>query len=236
MAQITLPARDGGAFTAYVAMPEKTPAPTILVIQEIFGVNHVMREICDSLARQGYIAVCPDLFWRIEPGIELSDKTEAEWARAFALFNAFDVDQGVEDLRAAEHTFKGHAQSTGKVGCVGYCLGGKLAYLMATRTNIDCAVSYYGVGLDALVEEGRNIKRPLLMHIAAKDKFVPKDAQAKIIEGLRGNRYVEMHVYEGVNHAFARTGGEHFDAAAAEKANARTRDFLAAALALPGAA
>lgn len=236
MSEIIIPARDSGSLMAYVAMPKVTPAPTVIVIQEIFGVNKVMRAICDDLAAQGYIAVCPDLFWRIEPGIQLTDKSEAEWARAFALFNAFDVDQGVEDLRATEHVFKGHAQSTGKVGCIGYCLGGKLAYLMAARTNVDCAVSYYGVGLDELLGEAENIKRPMLMHIAAEDKFVPKAAQDKIVAAMEKNYNVITHVYPGVDHAFARIGGEHFDAAAAEKANTRTHEFLRGNLALADAA
>lgn len=226
MTMLTIPARDGGQFSAYVAMPAKLPAPTLIVIQEIFGVNAVMRATCDRLAQQGFIAVCPDLFWRIEPNIQLTDKSEAEWKRAFELFNLFDVDQGLEDLRATEHTFKGHAQSTGKVGCIGYCLGGKLAYMMAARTNIDCSVSYYGVGLDALIGEAVHIKRPLLMHVAEEDKFVNKDAQQKIAAGLEGHPQVELHFYPGVNHAFARIGGEHYDEAAATLANGRTAAFL----------
>lgn len=226
MPALDIPARDGGTFYAYVAMPEKLPAPAIIVAQEIFGVNHVMRDLCDDLARQGFIAVCPDLFWRIEPRIELTDKTEKEWERAFELFGLFDVDQGVEDLRATEHVFKGHADSTGKVGCIGYCLGGKMAYLMATRTNIDCSVGYYGVGLDELVGEAENIKRPLLLHVAEEDKFVSKDAQAVITDGLKNNPHVTLHSYPGVNHAFARSGGEHYDEAAAQLANERTAAFI----------
>lgn len=227
MAEITIPARDSGSLKAYVAMPVTLPAPTVIVAQEIFGVNKVMRDLCDNLAAQGYIAVCPDLFWRIEPGIQLTDKTEADWKRAFELFNLFDVDQGVEDLRATEHVFKGHAQSTGAVGCVGYCLGGKLAYLMGARTNVDCAVSYYGVGLDGMLGEIDAIKRPMLMHIAAEDKFVSKDAQAKILDAAEKNYNITAHTYVGVDHAFARVGGDHYDRAAAETANERTARFLA---------
>lgn len=226
MSSIIIPARDSGSLSAYVAMPAVLPAPTIIVIQEIFGVNQVMRDICDDYARQGYIAVCPDLFWRIEPHIQLTDRSEAEWKRAFELFNAFDVDQGVEDLRATEHVFKGHAQATGKVGCVGFCLGGKLAYMMAARTNVDCAVSYYGVGIEGMLGEAENIRRPALLHIAAQDKFVPPDAQARIVAALEKNDLVTTHIYEGVDHAFARVGGDHYDAAAAAQAHARTASFL----------
>ncbi len=221
-----IPAKDGGHFQAYVAMPAVLPAPAVIVIQEIFGVNAEMREKCDELAQAGYIAVCPDLFWRLEPGVQLSDKTQGEWDKAFDLMNRFDIDQGIEDLRAAIHAYKGHAQSTGLVGAVGYCLGGKLAYLLATRTNIDCAVSYYGVGLEALLAESQNIKKPLLLHIAARDKFVPPAAQEQIKQGLQSNSHISLHVYEGVDHAFARGQGQHYDEKAATLANTRTAAFL----------
>lgn len=223
----TIPAKDGGHFQAYVAMPPALPAPTIVLIQEIFGVNAEMRAKCDEFAHAGYIAVCPDLFWRLEPGVQLSDKSKAEWDKAFDLFNRFDVDQGVEDLHATVHVYQGHAQGNGAVGVIGYCLGGKLAYLMAARARIACAVSYYGVGLDALLEESRNIKTPLLMHIAQLDKFVPPAAQEKIRQGLQDNDKITMHTYEGVDHAFARGGGEHYNEAAATLANQRTADFFA---------
>lgn len=226
MPEIIIPSKDGGSFSAYVAMPKVLPAPTVILIQEIFGVNAEMRAKCDALAEGGFIAVCPDLFWRMEPGVQLTDKSETEWARAFDFFNRFDVDLGIDDLRAVYHTFRGHAESTGKVGCVGYCLGGKLAYLMAARTHIDASVSYYGVGLDQLLGESQSIKKPLLMHVAEGDKFVPPEAQTKIKAGLANNPHVILYSYPNVNHAFARGGGEHYDAAAAEKANSRTLAFL----------
>src|SRR5687768_11370490 len=142
---------EGGDFSAYVARPTAAKAPAVVVIQEIFGVNKVMRDITDGLASEGYLAICPDLFWRIEPGIDITDKSEAEWKRAFELFNAFDVDQGVKDIQATITKARADAQCSGKVGAVGFCLGGKLAFLTATRTDVDAAVSYYGVGLESLV-------------------------------------------------------------------------------------
>ncbi|MCB9990189.1 MAG: dienelactone hydrolase family protein [Rhodospirillales bacterium] len=223
---IIIPSKDGGSFSAYIAMPEKKPAPAIIVAQEIFGVNKGLRDKCDWLAEQGFIAVCPDLFWRIEPGIELTDQSEAEWARAFELFNAFDIDQGIEDLRAVHHVLKGHADCTSKVGCIGYCLGGKLAYLMATRSTVEASVSYYGVGLDALLDEAGSIANPLMLHIAEEDEFVSKDAQEKIKAGLADNPHVTLHSYEGLNHAFTRVGGKHYDAQGAALADERTLAFL----------
>jgi len=225
MSEIKIPAKDGGSFMAYCAMPDKTPAPAIIVIQEIFGVNAEMRAKCDALAKEGFIAVCPDIFWRMEPGVQLTDKTEEEWAKAFDFFNRFDVDQGIEDLRAALHTMKGHADVSGHVGCVGYCLGGKLAYLMAA-----------GVGLDALLDEAASIQNPLMLHIAEKDEFVPVEAQQKIKDGLKDNAHVSIHSYAGMDHAFARGQGQHYDEAAAQLADARTLDFLKGNLKLAMAA
>ncbi|HRJ66612.1 MAG TPA: dienelactone hydrolase family protein [Alphaproteobacteria bacterium] len=229
---ITINAHDGGSFSAYVARPQGNgPFPAVVVIQEIFGVNGVMRGICDNLAKEGYIAICPDLFWRQEPGIDITDRTEEEWKRAFELFNGFDVDLGVEDLKSTLAAARKIDGSNGKAGTIGYCLGGKLAFLMATRSDADANVSYYGVGLDALLGEAGSITKPLLMHIAEKDKFVPPEAQKKILDALLNKAGITLHVYQGVDHAFARIGGEHYDGAMAETANDRTRRHLKAHLA-----
>ncbi len=217
---------DDGEMGGYIALPASTPAPVILVIQEIFGVNRVMRDICDGLAAAGYVAACPDLFWRLEPGIELTDKTEGDWAKAFDLFGRFDVDKGVEDLKAALATLRQHPAGKGKVGTVGYCLGGKLAYLMATRSDADCNVSYYGVQIDSLLDEADSIAKPLLLHVASKDQFVPPEAQQAMRAGLAERPLVDFHVYEGQDHAFARVGGEHYDKAAADLANGRSAAFF----------
>lgn len=229
---ITIGAHDGGSFSAYVARPRGNgPFAAVVVIQEIFGVNGVMRGICDNLAKEGYIAICPDLFWRQEPGIDITDRTEEEWKRAFELFNGFDVDLGVEDLKSTLAAARKMDGSNGKAGTIGYCLGGKLAFLMAARSDADANVSYYGVGLDALLDEAGGITKPLLMHIAEKDKFVPPEAQKKILDALLNKPGITLHVYQGVDHAFARIGGEHYDGAMAETANDRTRRHLKAHLA-----
>ncbi len=216
----------GVEFGAYIALPEQAPAPGIVVAQEIFGVNQVMRDVCHWLASKGFVAGCPDLFWRIEPEIQLTDNTEAEWARAFELFNLFDVDTGIDDMKLTLEHMRRHEACNGKAGTIGYCLGGKIAYLMATRSDADCNVSYYGVGLDELLGEAGNISKPLMLHVASKDRFVPPEARDKITAGLAENPRTTLHVYEGRDHAFAREGGEHYDAADATLANARTITFL----------
>jgi len=229
---VTIQAKDGGSFSAYLAYPEiGGPAPTVVVIQEIFGVNAVMRGICDQLAHSGFTAICPDLFWRQEPGVQITDKSEAEWQQAFKLYNGFNVDLGIEDLKATVDFIRNDKGSNGKVGTLGYCLGGRLAYLMAARSNVDCSVSYYGVGIEEILGEADTIKKQLLMHIAEKDKFVPLAAQQKILGALNKHNNIEIHVYPDVDHAFAREGGQHYDKEAARQANARTADFLATHLA-----
>ena len=227
MTEVTIRASDGsGSFKAYLATPKSGKGPGILLIQEIFGINKVMRDLADGYAARGYTVMCPDLFWRQEPGVDITDQTKAEWDKAFKLFQGFDTDKGVDDLKATLAALRGHAASTGKAGAVGYCLGGKLAYLMAARSDSDANVGYYAVGLADLLDEAKNIRKPLLLHVANKDQFVPPEAQAKVKAALQGNAQVTLCDYAQQDHAFARLGGEHYDKAAADLANQRTADFF----------
>ena len=219
-----------GSFNAYVAEPAGQPRAAVVAIQEIFGVNETMRGVCDWLASEGYLAVAPDLFWRIEPGVDITDKSEAEWKKAFSLMTAFDVDKGIQDIAATIKVLRADPRSKGKVGAVGYCLGGRLAYLTATRTDADASVGYYGVGIDNYLAEAEKLARPLMLHIAEEDGFVNKEAQGRIVAALKDHPQVTLHAYPGCDHAFARPGGQHYDAAAAEKANARTLSFFKKAL------
>lgn len=230
MPEITIQAADGGSFSAYLVMPETPNGSGVIAIQEIFGVNKVMRDICHGLATQGYIAICPDLFWRQEPNIQLNKYDEAEWARAFELFGGFDQNKAVDDIKATLAALRATAGFSGKAGAVGYCLGGRMAYLTACRTDIDAAVGYYGVGIDGLLDEAANIAAPLVLHIAEEDGFVDKEAQSKMHAGLDGNSHVTLYDYAGADHAFAREGGDHYDAAAAKLANDRTAEFFRAQL------
>src|SRR5690606_24552340 len=165
--------QDGG-FRAYVARPSGTPRAAVVAIQEIFGVNAVMRGKADWLAREGFLAIAPDLFWRLEKDVDITDQSEAEWAKAMDLMKRFDLDKGVQDIQATI----AHARGLGaaKVGAVGYCLGGLLAYLTATRTDADASVGYYGVNIPAFLGEAANIKKPLMLHVAGKDGFVDEKA------------------------------------------------------------
>ena len=178
--EITLTAVDGsGTFTAYLAEPASGTGPGIVVIQEIFGVNADVRAKADAWAEKGYFALAPDLFWRQEPGVQLTDQTEAEWSKAIALMNGFDVEKGVEDLKTSIDTLRDTHGCTGKVGTVGFCLGGRMAYLCATRTNADANVSYYGVTIENMLDEAANITKPLLMHIRARTSSSARKPKAR---------------------------------------------------------
>ena len=215
-----------GTFGAYLAVPDSHKGPGVVVIQEIFGVNKVVRDIADGLAAQGYFALAPDLFWRIEPNVQITDKSEAEWKKAFDLMQKFNVDLGVKDLQATLTHLRGVPGAGPKVGAIGYCLGGLLAFLTTTRTNVDAAVGYYGVSLDRHLNEKDQIKKPLLLHIAGKDQFVPPIVQQQVVAGLKDIPGVVTYTYPDCDHAFARVGGQHFDKKAADLANKRSADFL----------
>jgi carboxymethylenebutenolidase len=226
MPDITIKTANGESFSAYLARPTAASAPAIVLIQEIFGINHFMRETADKLAAEGFLVLCPDLFWRLEPGVQITDRTEEEWQKAFDLLNRFDIDLGVKDLIATLAHARRLDGGNGQAGVVGYCLGGKLAYLMATRSDTDCSVAYYGIGLDALLDEAVNIKKPLLMHIAEDDEFAPKEVQEKVNERLAPMELVVVNSYTGLKHAFCRTGGDNYNPEAADFANAQTVEFL----------
>lgn len=174
-----------GEVSAHLARPATSRAPAIVVLQEIFGVNAVMRDITDGLAAQGFLAVYPDLFWRIEPEIDITDRTEAEWKKAFALMNAFDASQGVKDIAATLDHIRAEPGCNGKAGAVGFCLGGQLAWLTATRTDADAAVSYYGVGIEGLFS---STVLSLVLAPVAYEQLAHGVRRLRILRGRAGSR------------------------------------------------
>lgn len=214
------------AFDAYIARPAGEPKSAIVVIQEIFGVNAGIRRKCDSLAEYGYLALAPDLFWRLEPGVELDPDIEPEFQRALDLMGKFNQDAGIRDIEATIK-YARTVVGTGKVGAVGYCLGGRLAYMTAARTDVDATVGYYGVGIDELLREKNAIANPLMLHIPTEDGFVDKETQAKMHEGLDDHPKVTLHDYEGLDHGFATEFGKRRDEEAAQLADKRTAEFFA---------
>lgn len=231
MDTITLNAADGaGSFDAYLAPARHSPAGVVVLIQEIFGVNESMKETARHIAQQGYHVLVPDLFWRLQPGIDLTDKTDAEWKQALDLMNRFDQQKGVDDLKTTIAYARTMEGSNGRVGTVGYCLGGRLAMMMALQSDADVNISYYGVALDNLIGGLDTISAPLLLHIAGEDKFFPAEGRAKLVEAAKGRPHVNAYTYPNADHAFARVGGQHWQERAATIANGRSAEALAHAL------
>ncbi|MBD8493286.1 dienelactone hydrolase family protein [Pseudomonas syringae] len=220
---ITVQASDGsGSFAGYLAVPASGKGPGVVIGQEIFGINANMRQVADFYAEEGYVALVPDLFWRLEPGVELG-YTEADFARAIDLFQRMDVDKAVQDIATSFDALRGlpEVEDTG-LGYVGFCMGGKLAYLTAARTNAACSVGYYGMGIEQMLDEANNIEGRLVLHFAEQDSYCDANARAAISERLAGRAKVEIYTYPGVDHAFARQGGMHYDKPAALMAHQRS--------------
>ncbi|MDF8333002.1 dienelactone hydrolase family protein [Novosphingobium cyanobacteriorum] len=226
----TIAALDGnGAIPAYVATPDGGAGAAIIVMPEIFGVNEGIRKKCDDWAAQGYVALAPDVFWRFAPGVQLDPDVPEQLQEAFGYFGQFDADLGVQDIEAAIRWLRGE-KGVAKVGLVGFCLGGRMAYMAAARTDIDASVGYYGVMIDQMLGESHAIANPLMLHIPTADHFVGPEAQKAIHDGLGSHPKVTLHDYEGLDHGFAAEMGNRRDEAGAQLADGRTRDFFAAHL------
>jgi carboxymethylenebutenolidase len=232
MTTTMIQATDGsGSFSALVVMPKQTPVGAVVLIQEIFGVNDAMRATAAEVADLGFIAVCPDLFWRIQPGIDITDKSEAEWKQAMNYLQRFDQAKGIADLKATVAVARTMPGCNGHVATMGYCLGGRLAVMMAVAGDADVNISYYGVGIDDQIPQFGAIKAPLLIHIAGEDGFFPAEGRAKVLEAAKTTPHIKAYNYPGADHAFARVGGTHWQGLAATIANGRSAEALAAALA-----
>lgn len=218
---ITLDAADGGSFAAYLALPGSGNGPGIVLLQEIFGVTAGLRAAADLYAEEGYVVLVPDLFWRLQPGVELGFD-DADLQKARALRERFDEAKAVEDIAASVAVLRGMAACTGKVGALGFCLGGRLAVLAAARCGVDCAVGYYGVGIETVLDEAAGIAVPLALHFGADDAHVPPEALAPITARLSGRPGIEVHAYPGVGHGFAAPGRAAFDKPASMVAHSRS--------------
>lgn len=226
---ITIDTTDG-QFGAYRAEPLARSAPAVVVLHEVFGVNADIRRTCDDLAEHGFIAIAPDLFWRQQPGVDLDVRSDADWQTGLGYYQAYDRDVGVRDISAALRAAAALDGSSGRVGVLGYCLGGLMAFLTAARTRVDAVVAFHGADTERYLDEVPLIKAPLLMHLAGKDEFMPEPARASIVDALAKKGNAQVFTYQGCHHAFSRHNGAHYDESAATLANQRTWSFLAAIL------
>ncbi|MBC7782194.1 MAG: dienelactone hydrolase family protein, partial [Burkholderiales bacterium] len=213
--------------------PECLPASAVVVLHEVFGVNADMRATCDELASDGFVAICPDLFWRQQPGLDLNRWTDAEWKIGLDLNAAFDRDHGVQDVAETIQFARALDGVTGRVGVMGFCLGGLLTFLTAAREEVDAAVAYHGGDTEKYLNEVASITAPMIMHLGGRDEYIPPDAQAAIKAAVTEKDNVTVYSYPENYHAFARHSGTHYDPVAAELANGRTREFFSTHLNKP---
>jgi carboxymethylenebutenolidase len=216
MDQITVKGQ-GGTFAAYIARPKTSPASAVVVLQELFGVNADIRMHCDELAEQGFLAVAPDLFWRQEPGVDLKVTSEADWQHGLRLYQTYNRDAGVKDVKDTIDAVRNLPECNGKIALFGYCLGALMVFLIAVRHDGDT---------DKYMGEADGLHVYLLMHLAEEDEFISQTAQAEIKAALAKKPNTTVYSYPGQNHAFSRHNGAHYNVAAAMLANERTSEFL----------
>ncbi len=228
---INIQAGGGTSVEAYLATPDgQGPWPGIVLLSEVYNVNHWVREVADGYAREGYLCLAPDLYWRQEPGRYLNyNPVDQKVARELGY--AMDLDAFTGDMRDYVKALTDRADCTGKVGTVGFCLGGKLVYLAIARRLADCGVGYYAVQLDQFLDEAKSVDRPLMLHFAELDEHVPQATVAKVKQALAGKSNVQIFDYAGADHGFNRFGYPPFHPDAAKTALERSLAFLKANLA-----
>ena len=219
---LDITAADGGAFTGYMSVPESGSGPGLILGQEIFGVNAWLRGTADRFAGMGFTALAPDLFWRISPGTDLTPNNEADWPKALALNEQFDVDQSIDDIGASIAALAATPECQGKIGFVGFCLGGLLAYLTAARQDVAAAVGFYGVAIETKLNEADKVSCPLMLHFGTEDQYSPPEVIEQVTTAFKGRSDVEIYAYEGANHGFFNEGRPAYDAAASTTALERT--------------
>lgn len=226
---ITITSDDGGEFRAYMTIPDGGKGPGVVLLQEIFGVNRHIRSIADKLADEGFTVVAPDLFWRLEPGFEVGYEGE-DFERALAYYPKFNQELGLSDIGCTLKKLRSMPECTGRVGVMGFCLGGKLAYLCAVRLGFDVAVSYYGGGVQDHLDEASHLGCHLVIHLGETDDLIPPPAMAKIQETFEGDELADVYVYSGAEHGFNCDERASYHAEAAENAWARSLEALKSGL------
>lgn len=227
MPNITINSLDGSQIETYADFPENGTGPGLIVLHEVFGISQHTKKLCDHYAEKGFVVLCPNLFWReVKIDSNPAATSEPNWEQATKLYNNFDVESGLRDVFAILAHMRQLKECSGKVGILGQCLGSRLAFLMATRSDIDCAAAYYGVGIDSFIDEVHDIRSPFMIHLGDQDKLVPEQTHKKLMRNFARNKVIEAHLYEGVGHAFAREGDVGYNEQEAQTANQRTEDFL----------
>jgi carboxymethylenebutenolidase len=222
---VSITAADGGTFNAYLTLPESGAGPGLLLLQEIFGINRHIRDLAGLYAAEGYVTIAPDLFWRIQPGVDLGF-SDTDFKKVFELCERFDADQAIKDVADTIKSLRTMPGCNGKIAAIGFCLGGFLAYLTAARCNVAAAVSYYGVGIEKRLNEASAVRCPMVMHFGSEDQFVPAAARESIASAFKGRDEIEIYTYEGADHGFNNSERPSYDRFASMVAHSRTIGLL----------
>lgn len=223
---VRIPATAGGSFEGWLSTPGSGRHPAIVILAEIYNANHWVRGVCDRYAQQGYVVVAPDLYWRQAPQRYL-DYNPEDQQRGRALAAAMDLDLFVDDLKACANWLRARSDCTGRIGTIGYCLGGKLVWVGLAKGAVDAGVAYYAVQMADHLATAPSITAPIMMHFGSLDHRAPRDLYDKIEASLAGKPHASTYWYEGADHGFDRNGYPPFHAEASALAGQRTRDFLA---------
>lgn len=217
MTSIKIAAKDGHEFSAYRAEPQGAPRGGLLVIQEFFGVNGHIRRICDQYAQDGYLALAPAIFDRVERDVELA-YDEAGMNKGRDLRARLDLSKCMLDIQATIDA----AATAGKVAALGYCWGGSLAYIAAARlSSLACAIGYYGAQIAAHVDETPDV--PVMLHYAEKDEYLP---QSDIEKVRAAHPSIVIYQYPGTEHGFNCDDRRFYEPNSAAVARQRTLTFL----------
>ena len=198
---IDIKTATGSGMTGYLALPEGEKGPGLLLVQEIFGVNSHIKEVADLYAAAGFVVLAPDAFWRVQPNVQLG-YTPEDVQKAMGLAKQLDQAQSMIDMQDALKTLRSQPQCGGKVGVVGYCFGGTVAYKLATSDLVDAAVGYYGGGIAQALDSAKNLHCPLMLHFGEKDAHITSESVDKIKAALKDQGHVEIFVYKNADHGF----------------------------------
>lgn len=226
---IEIEAGAGERYDGYLALPRAGKGPGVIIVQEIFGVNAHVRSVAEQYALAGYVALAPDVFWRAERRVELG-YVGPDRDKALALLKRIDANQAAADLGAAAQTLRALPETTGKIGAVGFCFGGQLAYLMAARGSVDAAVAYYGGGIQNKLDEAANIHAPMLFHYAEHDSSIPQTAVTQVKQRFAGHAGAQFFDYPGAEHGFNCSDRAAYNQTASALAHGRTLSFLSSVL------
>lgn len=226
---IDVTSHDGKTFGAYLAMPptmaKAQDVPGIVLIQEIWGVNAHIRAVADQYAADGFMVLAPDVFWRMEPRVEL-DYDEAGTAKAYGFRKGIDLELADEDVKSTVAALRAMQGVDGKVAAIGYCMGGLLSFRAAAKAGVDVAVPYYGGGIHTCLELAKDIQVPLAFHYGEQDTHITPDMVEAVRVALAGHDHVDIHLYPA-GHGFNCWGRTSFDRPSALLAHGRTLTFLA---------